>query len=191
MRGLWKMGAVALATVVVGGSVSFAQPAALKKDLAETPPFWSGWFGDSDKPAKLEGKEPKAEPAKGAVAPTPTPTPVRPRAAAKGEAYESLRNAFSRRQAVIDKLREVAVDTNDLALADEAERLEEMAQRVFRQESGKIAGVAAVVPQPDAFDQGNGSQAVRGASPTGQPARGRGMTPESLERAAQSRGGDR
>ena len=181
MRRLWKMGAVALAAVAVGGSVSLAQPPGLKKDLAETPPFWSTWFGGSDKPVKLVGIDPKDGKAKGA----PAPRPVAP-TVGKAEQYESLSIAFARRQAVIDKLREIAMETNDAALADEALRLEEMAQRVFKQESGKITGVAATVPQPDALDQGNGGQAIRGAS-----SRGRGMTPESLERAAQMRGGDR
>ena len=89
MRGLWKMGAVALAAVAVGGSVSLAQPAALKKDLAETPPFWSGWFGDSDKPAKLEGKEPKDETPRGAVRRLRASARAA-EGAAKGERYENL-----------------------------------------------------------------------------------------------------
>jgi hypothetical protein len=180
MRGLWKMGAVALAAVAVAGSVGLAQPPGLKKDLAETPPFWSTWFGGSDKPVKLVGTDPKDEKAKGAVAPRPVAPVV-----SNAERYETLSNAFSRRQAVIDKLREIAMDTNDAALADEALRLEEMAQRVFKQETGKVTGVAATVPQPDALDP-SGGPAARGASP-----RGRGMTPESLERAAQTHGGDR
>jgi hypothetical protein len=186
MRGLWKRGAVALGVVVLTGSVGFAQPAGLKKDLAETPPFWSTWFGESEKPMKLVGEVPKGEKDKGAVAPEPPP----PTVADKNEQYQRLSNAFARRQAVIDKLREIAMETNDAALGDEALRLEEMAQRVFKRETGRLSGIATAVPQPDALDRGNGGQAIRGAAPAGQPSRNRGMTPESLERSAKMRGGD-
>ena len=184
MRGLWKKWAVALGVVALTGSVGFAQPSGVKKDLAETPPFWSTWFG-GDKPAKLEGQIPKDEKAKGAVAPEPATT-----VADKSEQVQRLNNAFARRQAVIDKLREIALETNNPALGDEALRLEEMAQKVFQQESGRVFGVATVVPQPDSLDQGNGGQAIRAASPAA-PSRNRGMTAESLERSAQMRGGDR
>ncbi len=187
MRGLWKRGVVALGVVVVAGSVGFAQPAAVKKDLAESPPFWSTWFGDSEKPIKLEGEVPKGEKGKGAVA----PEPAAPTVADKNDQFQRLNNAFTRRQAVIDKLREIAMETNDAALGDEALRLEEMAQRLFRQETGRLSNVATVVPQPDALDGDTGGQAIRGAAPVGQPSRGRGVTPESLERMAQTRGGDR
>jgi hypothetical protein len=187
MRGLWKMGAIALGVVVLAGSVSFAQPPGLKKDLAETTPFWSNWFGGPDKPVKLIGEIPKGEKDKGAIAPEPAAVTV----AEKNEQYQRLSNAFARRQAVIDKLREIAMETNDASLGDEALRLEEMAQRVFQQETGRLSGITTAVPQPDALDQGSASQAIRGASPTGLPSRSRGMTPESLERMAQTRGGDR
>ena len=192
MRGLWKKWAIALGVVALTGAVSLAQPAGVKKDLAETPPFWSTWFGGSDKPMKLEGKDPKGEKgekAKGAVAPEPASVTN----ADKNNQFQRLNNAFARRQAVIDRLREIAMETNDASLADEAIRLEEMAQQVFQQESGRVSGVATAVPRPDALDRGNAigdsGEAIRGASPGG--SKYRGLTPESLERAAQSRGGDR
>ena len=190
MRGLWKRGAVALGVVVLTGSVGFAQPAGVKKDLAETPPFWSTWFGGSDKPVKLKSEAPKGDKAKGAVAPEPAAVI----AADKNAQLLRLNNAFARRQAVIDKLREIALETDDLSLSDEALRLEEMAQRVFEQETSRISGIATAVPRPDALDQGNAlrdsGEAIRGASPGGQSARYRGTTPEALERAARMRGGD-
>ena len=188
MRGLWKRGAVALGIVVLTGTVSLAQPSGVRKDLEENPPFWSTWFGGSDKPVKPKAETPKGNKAKVAVAPEPPAmTPVD-----KVEQYQRLSNAFARRQAVIDKLREIALETNDASLGDEALRLEEMAQKVFQQESSRISGVATAVPKPDALDQGNAlrdsGEAIRGASPGG---RSRGTTPEALERAARMRGGDR
>lgn len=189
MRGLWKKWAIALGVVALTGAVGLAQPAGVKKDLAETPPFWSTWFGGSDKPTKLEGEDPKGDKAKGAVAPVPASVT----SADKNNQFQRLNNAFARRQAVIDRLREIAMETNDTSLADEAIRLEEMAQQVFQQESGRVSGVATNVPRPDALDRGNAigdsGEAIRGASPGG--SKYRGLTPESLERAAQSRGGDR
>ena len=192
MRGLWKQWAIAVGVVVLTGAVGFAQPAGVKKDLAESPPFWSTWFGGPDKPVKLEGRDPKGEKgdkAKGAMAPEPASVT----SANKNEQLQRLTNAFARRQAVIDRLREIALETNDASLGDEALRLEEMAQQVFQQESGRVSGVATAVPRPDSLDRGNAigdsGQAIRGASPGG--SRYRGMTPESLERSAQSRGGDR
>jgi hypothetical protein len=116
---------------------------------------------------------------------------VEPRPVAdKAEQFQRLSNAFARRQAVIDRLREIAHETDDQALGEEAIRLEEMAQQVFQRESARVTGIATAVPQPDDLAQGNGGQAIRAASPGGSAPRGR-MTPESLERSAQTRGGDR
>jgi hypothetical protein len=51
---------------------------------------------------------------------------------------ERLRNAYLRRQAVCDRLLDIAEQTNNVALKEEAERLDEMAWNLYQEQSSRL-----------------------------------------------------
>ena len=51
---------------------------------------------------------------------------------------ERLRNAYLRRQAVCDRLLDVAEQTNNTALKEEAERLDDLAWKLYQEQSTRL-----------------------------------------------------
>ena len=119
----------ALAALCLAAAVASAQAPASKASKAskEEPSWWDGLFG---------GK-PKAEPKK----PTGDGTKS---VADKNSEHDKVWRAYFRRLAVCNRLREVALETNNESLEDEANRLEAMAWRLYSEQSSKLLGVAAV-----------------------------------------------
>jgi hypothetical protein len=80
--------------------------------------------------------------------PKPEPKPEKP-GPDRGKEQERLRNAYLRRQAVCDRLLEIAEQTNDAALRGEAERLDEQAWKLYQEESARLTrGAAGLAPDP-------------------------------------------
>jgi hypothetical protein len=166
-----RIGAGGVAALWLGLAVAAAAadpPAA--KDRKESPGWWSGLFG---------GK-PKDEP-KPAAAPVKT-------VADKAAEEAMLRRAYLRRLAVCDRLRDVARDIDNAALYDEADRLQEIAWKLYTDQSSKLFGVASVGVTPDDPEAveapKSAGAALRQASPGGPlPPRLRsGMSPSTTPR---------
>jgi hypothetical protein len=84
---------------------------------------WLGnWFGKGDKPKADEGKV--------------VDKPTRPPSAAREQ--KRAMNAFLRRMQVCDRLREIAYNTNDTELEQQANDLEEQARRLYEQQTARL-----------------------------------------------------
>ena len=146
-------GGVAALTLLAGAAVAEAQPPKGKG----MPDGWlSGLTGPSKpKPAddaKKDGKAPQLPPA--------------PSRAEREQELAKLEAALLRRQAVCDQLAEVARATNNAALADEAERLSQMAFEVYRQRTQAL-GMAAHVPEEEAAGDAKPTPPARQPRPAG------------------------
>src|SRR5262245_37524950 len=98
-------------------------PAPGRAPAAESGSWLGGLFGG------------KAEEKKDAAKPITPPT-----AAERQREYDQEARAFLRRQAVLDRLREVALETDNAELAEEADRLEDLAFKVFQKHSARLLG---------------------------------------------------
>lgn len=62
--------------------------------------------------------------------------------------------AYLRRLAVCDRLRDIALETNDTALSEEAGRLDEMAWTLYHEQSNRLLGVKSMAMEPEAVAEG-------------------------------------
>jgi hypothetical protein len=147
----WRTGlAVLLAGLVV--SVSTAQDAG-PKSYSPTPTvsgnWWQSLFGGSDKPKpKVVDRSEIAQ-----------PLPPAQDNAPSSRAHDNKRSemAYFRRLAVCDRLREIALRTNDQPLADEADRLADQAFEIYQRQLGVLGSGAQ--PSASATLSGQGRPA--------------------------------
>jgi hypothetical protein len=116
-------GAIAALTLLAGAAVAAAQPPASKA-------MPGGWWNDLFGPAKP--KEPTKDEAKAPKPPSPEQRQVE---------YDRLLKALQRRQEVCTRLREIGIETQNAALLQEAERLDDLAFRIFKQQSDPLLGI--------------------------------------------------
>ena len=126
-------------------------------------PF-AGWFGSKEekKPAEIK-PAPKAEP----VAKTPT-TPVKPASIVEGAVVRRSREeaVLLRRLRVCDKLKEIAIRTNDNGLLRRAEELEERAQTTYAQRTAHLqANAGAFESDEELIDRYLDAGKARSESP--------------------------
>jgi hypothetical protein len=96
--------------------------------------FWNGWGTTGHWPPRPADKPPdKAAKAEKA----PAPVPVQPVVDREREA-----NAYWRRLAVCDRLKEVALQTNDMALMRQVEQLEQQNFEIYQMRIGMSGGKA-------------------------------------------------
>jgi hypothetical protein len=174
-------GLAGLTALGLAASLATAQPPRGKPATTnvEQPGWWSGLFG---------GK-PKEEAKKPATPAVPTMTTE-----AKIAEHERLVKAYQRREAVCDRLREIALETNDAALEEEAKRLLEMAMELYRQRSSKLLGVASLKmedekPEPEKPARYSAASLRNGPLPP--RLRNSSLEPESYHRSAGVREGER
>lgn len=81
---------------------------------------------------------------------------------------ERLMKGYLRRLAVCDRLRDIAHETNNSALAEEASRLDELAWKVYQEQSNRLLGVKSMAMEPDEAGSGvalpDAGKALRKAS---------------------------
>src|SRR5262245_8508992 len=121
---------VALLGLLAAAAVASAQP---PKSKAMPEGWWRDLFGPS---------KPKDEPIK----PDAKPTPPMPDQSAE---LTRLQKALDRRQEVCLKLIEIAQATNDPALEAEAQRLDQLAFRIYQEQSARLQGGRARMPEAD------------------------------------------
>lgn len=132
-------GAGSLAAVALGLAVSttggqerprYSPKPTLESNTAIKPvdngSWWSNLFGGNNGDVELK-KEPQA----------PTPTVVD-----KAMEQDRLMKAYLRRLDVCDKLRDVAHESSNERLTEEANRLEDLAWRLYQKQSSKLLGIS-------------------------------------------------
>jgi hypothetical protein len=100
---------------------------AVSDDQQAPPPDKSAPANKADKPDKADKPAPGA-----AGAPAPRPARVADR--------DREEKAYLRRIAVVDRLREIAIDTRDPDLLRQADQLEEKASALYQQRTGGMRG---------------------------------------------------
>jgi hypothetical protein len=123
MRKLRRAG---LAALVLGAAVS----AAAAQKPAEPSSWWPSFWGDAKPKAKADAQKEAPRVNRAAV-------------------YARLEKDWERRKEVIDRLREVALETNDTKLADEAERLDAAAWKLYQDRSQRLLS-DGVIDEPKA-----------------------------------------
>lgn len=93
------------------------------------PPEQARWYDG------LLGSKSKTEPKKLPGPPAKTP-------ADRAAEQDRLMKAYLRRLAVCDRLRDVAIDTNNQKLAEEADRLEALAWSLYEKQASRVLGGA-------------------------------------------------
>jgi hypothetical protein len=131
MRKFGMRGSAALLLVGLIGTIATAQsPGAGGKynptPTAGTSSLWSDWFGNNNKP--------KLEPSKDNKGAAPKVTPVLT-PADKARELTRYQKASERRMEVCLKLQEIAAQLNDPALYEEAQRLNELAAQVYKEQA--------------------------------------------------------
>ena len=123
--------------------------------------------------SRAKQDEPKAAPK---AAPDKAAEPKAASRDERSKEQERLMKAYLRRQQVCDKLSEVALETNNLALGEEARRLEKLAWQIYQEQSSRLLGVdaagldAAGAPSARPSASSLGARATRGPIRTpGQP----------------------
>jgi len=153
-------GGVAALWLGLAVAPALAGPPEARGEEKEQTSWWSGLFGGK----KAEPK-PAADPAK--------------TVADKAAEQDRLMRAFLRRSAVCDRLRDIARDPDrpNPALEEQADRLEQLAWKLYTERSGKVLGVAAVgktAADLEATDATvDTAEALRGAAPGGPAPRAR------------------
>jgi hypothetical protein len=126
--------AVLLGALLAGAAA--AQPPGGR--YTPTPAFgsgwWDEWFGGKPRPLDETDKKP-APPGKGEAPAVPLD---------RGKEQERHMNAYLRRLEVCDRLKAIAQDTNDAALAEEAERLNDLAWMAYVRHAAPGLGGAAL-----------------------------------------------
>jgi hypothetical protein len=138
----------------------------------------SNLFGSSPKPDEKakpkedDDKEPAAKPAS---------RPARPLA----RDHDRLMKAYFRREAVCDRLQEIALETGDEKLREEAERLLERARTLYK-ERANLLQRAAAAQEADKADKKTSRAAATRPTP-GRPRPGD-LKPQAPDRSTGERG---
>jgi hypothetical protein len=137
------MAAAVLAAALTAAAAA-AQTTNPDGDLRSMPPrtpmWWDGWFPPA------APKPPAAKPA----AADKAPTAGAPAAESSAAVRRRETAAFLRRQAVCDRLCEIAAQNGDDALAQRANDLEDRAWAIFQERTAGLQGGAALVDGDDA-----------------------------------------
>ncbi len=99
--------------------------------------WWDGWFGAPAKPPEPKQADPEPPPH--------GPSPVELAAAAR----QRERADLNRRDAVCDRLMDVAVRNNDAAMQAEIEKLQDQAWQVYQQHVAALSAPSAEPPPSD------------------------------------------
>jgi hypothetical protein len=134
-----QAGCLAALGLGLGVTVALAQKPANAPTPAESS-WWSSWFG-----AKKEEKK---------NAPKPK---VAPSATERVLEQEKLMKAYLRRLEVCDRLRDIAHETNNNSLFDEATHLENLAWKLYQNDSNKLMGSATAVNDEAPLEKSNES----------------------------------
>jgi hypothetical protein len=130
-----RVGAATVAVLLglaLAASAARAQPPAGTTGAADQ----GGWWG------ALFGGKPKTEPAA-----APAPRPLEAKSPSRNAAeLNRLRECYMRRQDVCDRLRKIALQTDNAALDEEAKRLDDRAWKIFMEKSAPLMGRANVTP---------------------------------------------
>jgi hypothetical protein len=136
MRGVRLWGVTAALIVGLGGAVAAADGPDIDVKAAAPKGLLSGLFSNKSKPpAKSAAKGKSAEE-------PPAPLPSVDNLSAERQHYI---NAFLRRMAVCDRLREVAQQTGNDALEEQANQLEDRATEIFRRQTNGLPAPAPTV----------------------------------------------
>jgi hypothetical protein len=150
MRKLRRWGlAAALVAGLAAGRALAADDDAADSSTSDAPPSlpkqssfrWSPAFAhmmqlNQPKPAPRKPDPPKNDAAKKPASPKPAAPAVDPAVAERSKAETAL----MRRLEVCDKLKEIALRSNDTMLFHHAEVLDERARTVYAQQTGSLAG---------------------------------------------------
>lgn len=136
-----RAGCLAALSVGLLASLVTAQSSPGRTTSATDTGRFGGLFGTASKPQakKDKGKE-------GAERPLTAPD--------RALEQERLMKAYLRRLAVCDRLRDIALETNDAALSEEAGRLDEMAWTLYHEQSNRLLGVQSMAMEPEAVAEG-------------------------------------
>jgi hypothetical protein len=146
-----RAGCLAVLVLGVAFSVAEAQSRTGKPAPAESSSWWSNLFGN----------KPKEDPKKQA-------TPIKPVSASPADRaleQDRLMKAYMRRLEVCDRIREVAHETNNDGLFEEANHLEDLAWKLYQGRSNKLLGISTA--SADEEPTPNTAEVLRSASPGG------------------------
>ncbi len=115
--------------------------------------LWDSWFGSSPAP---EVKDLSNAP------------PQMPTIADRALLHDRLMRAYLRRLGVCDRLRSIALETNNTALEAEAQRLDDMAFTLYLTQSKQLLGTG-VVPGADELVAGKPARSSAAALSRGAP----------------------
>jgi hypothetical protein len=156
--------------------------------------LWDDLWGTS-KPKPIVTPDGKPEVKPDTTALQPAPDKAARDNAARTREHERLINALDRRLDVCLRLKEIAIETNNAALEAEAQRLEDLAFKLYINQGSRVMGMPAASMSAEDLDTGkaspNSAAALGKGSPGGNlPGRGRsnGRTaPESADQSAAMR----
>lgn len=135
-------------------SLAAAQAPPTRSSEASEGRLFGGLFSTSSKPAKPKDADKEAA----------RPLSVPDRAVEQ----ERLMKGYLRRLAVCDRLRDIAHETDNAALAEEAARLDEMAWKIYQEQSNRLLGVRSMALEPEEAGSGaalpDAGKALRKAS---------------------------
>jgi len=134
---LWGKGCLVILIMGLTVSIAAAQPPDRKAAKEEETGWWNGLVGGNK--AKEQTKKP---------APSMT-------MADRAMEQDRLMRAYLRRQEVCDRLRDIAHQTENNSLLEEANRLEEMAWKIYQGRSSRLLGIPATAmadPEPTAAE---------------------------------------
>lgn len=121
-----------------GGLAALVLGVAVGAAMAQQP---SGWL-----PTWLGGKS--------AVKPMDKPDTTPDKMEVRKHEREALMNAYLRRMSVCIRLRQVAFDTNNSTLEQEADRLEDLAKSLYQQRSGQSLAEGVAQADEPKIDKG-------------------------------------
>ncbi len=133
MRRWGSAGLAALLWLGTATSVVSAQDGPRYRPGRDSPV--KGWMSSS----KPKPDDPRADPK--AKAPANEPKPASRDERSKEQ--DRLMKAYLRRHQVCDRLSEIALETSNLALGEEARRLEKLAWQIYQEQSSRLLGVDA------------------------------------------------
>ncbi|MFM7149627.1 MAG: hypothetical protein ACKO23_07270 [Gemmataceae bacterium] len=138
---LWGKGCLVILTLGLTVSITAAQPPDRKAAKEEETGWWNGLVG---------GNKAK-EPAKKSAPPMTM--------ADRAMEQDRLMRAYLRRQEVCDRLRDIAHQTENNSLLEEANRLEEMAWKIYQGRSSRLLGIPATsMADPEPIAEGESEE---------------------------------
>ena len=177
MRKWLQGGVLAIALGVASGAFAQKptdQPANKPTEKSTEGSWWDSWFGNKPQP------EPKKK--------APPAPPSRPSMADKALELDRQQNAYLRRLAVCDRLREVARETGNNSLQEEADRLEALAMKVYQKHANQLLGAASgTLLEDDSLSASATLQITSPGGPTDKPSLGASTSEKSPKSLGDSR----